>query len=149
MAGLPDAVRDDIAATDLGYDRVDMLQYAKDHWDNEDIDWPDKNNCTNFVSLALEAAGLPFKGTFTLQGDAWGHRLIPDMPIIGDTGGYTDSWGGADAQHDLFVDSGSPEVSIADAKPGDVIYWSQTGDNPDIAKGDEHRSHCPLTAPRR
>lgn len=139
MKGVPGDVKSQMSGSDeLGYDRLRLLQYAQDNWDNEGIDNM-QNNCTNFVSRALENAGLDHKGTFTLQDDSWGHGLWTDGPWGPNPGAYTDSWGGADAQHDLFVRSGSKEIPQSDVRPGDIAYWSQAGagDNP---AGVEHHA---------
>lgn len=138
MEGLPPWERIMLNESSLGYSRLALLEYVRDNWDNTDIDWEGKNNCTNFVSQALKHAGLDFKEMFTLQDDAWGHRVFPKLPLIGDKGGYSDSWGGADAQHDLFAESGSESVGIEGAQPGDVIYW--THDNGEDAAGEEHHA---------
>lgn len=141
MDGIPDDVKDQIngGPQGLGYDRIKMLEYARDNWENHDIDVM-ANNCTNFVSLALEHAGMDSKGYLTLQEDAWGHRLYPDLPVIGLKGGYTDTWGGADANHDFFVENGSPQVSRDEVQPGDVVYWAYADDGDGHEVGEEHHA---------
>lgn len=138
MKGVPGDVKSQMSGSDeLGYDRLRLLQYAQDNWDNEDIDNME-NNCTNFVSRALENAGLDHKGTFTFQDDSWGHGLWTDGPWGPNPGAYTDSWGGADAQHDLFVRSGSKEIPQGDVRPGDIAYWSQAGAGKNPAGVEHH-----------
>lgn len=62
MKGLPDEVRRQLSGpAELGYDKLKLLQYAQDHWNDKDIDTM-QNNCTNFVSRGLEYAGLKRKG---------------------------------------------------------------------------------------
>lgn len=145
MAGLPGAVRAQLRRADLGYDRLRMLEYANEHWDDESIDWTDNpndgreiNNCTNFVSRSLEAGGLPPKGLTPWSADSWGH--LPWAHRWRHPGAYSDSWGGADQQHDLFTHSGSPTVGVAGAQPGDVIYWMHTTDGNGHAIGEEHHA---------
>lgn len=138
MEGLPPWERILLNESSLGYSRLALLEYVRDNWDNSDIDWEDKNSCTKFVSEALKHAGLDFKGVFPLQDDAWRDLGTPKLPFFGDKGRYSDSWGGADAQHDLFAESGSESVGIEGAQPGDVIYW--THDNGEGADGEEHHA---------
>lgn len=138
MEGLPPWERILLNESSLGYNRLALLEYVRDNWDNTDIDWEDKNSCTKFVSEALKHAGLDFKGVFPLQDDAWMDLGTPKLPFFGDKGRYSDSWGGADAQHDLFAESGSESVGIEGAQPGDVIYW--THDNGEGADGEEHHA---------
>ncbi|EPH02396.1 hypothetical protein HMPREF1531_01702 [Propionibacterium sp. oral taxon 192 str. F0372] len=139
MKGVPDDVKSQMSGSDeLGYDRLRLLQYAQDHWNDSSIDWDKKNNCTNFVSLALENAGLDPKGTFTLQDDSWGHGSWTQGPWGLNPGSYSDSWGGADAQHDLFTRSGSQEVQQGDVRPGDIAYWSQQGAGENSAGVEHH-----------
>ncbi len=131
MKGVPGDVKSQMSGSDeLGYDRLRLLQYAQDNWDNEGIDKVE-SNCTNFVSLALENAGLEHRGDFVPLPGSWGYSINGDR--------YSDAWVNADAQHDLFVRSGSKEIPQGDVRPGDIAYWSQAGagDNP---AGVEHHA---------
>lgn len=139
MKGVPDEVRSELSGTEeLGYDRLALLRYAQENWRNTSLDYMD-NNCTNFVSQALEHAGLDHKGWWPLDRNGWNrgpvHR-VGDDPIPGT---HTHSWGGADAQHDLFARSGSPHVEQRDVRPGDIAYWSQEGPG-GAAPGEEHHA---------
>ena len=130
MKGVPGDVKSQMSGSDeLGYDRLRLLQYAQDNWDNEGIDKVE-SNCTNFVSLALENAGLEHRGDFVPLPGSWGYSINGDR--------YSDAWVNADAQHDLFVRSGSKEIPQGDVRPGDIAYWSQAGAGKDPAGVEHH-----------
>ena len=141
MKGLPDEVRRQLSGpAELGYDKLKLLQYAQDHWNDKDIDTME-NNCTNFVSRGLEYAGLKRKGGVAildiLDRDSWTHDLWstiwPNGPWEYVPGVYSHAWGGANAQHDLFVRHGSQELAQRDVRPGDIVYWS-------YKNGEEHHA---------
>lgn len=140
MAGVPDDVKRDLAGSD-GYNRMKLVQYALDNAYNKDLDYFD-NNCTHFVSSALEAAGLDSKGWLTIQEDAWGHNLISqfDTPMRTWGPSHTDSWVNAEASQNFFTRNGAEVVAPGNVRPGDIIYWEQDGHNPEIDKGMSHHA---------
>lgn len=147
MPGLPAQVTESIAGGG-GVDRVTMLKFVAEHWDDTSLDWakPDgtpDDNCTNFVSLSLEAGGLDHKGWWTQDADNWTRAPLAGAAIPGVKGalrypgGFTDTWGGADPQHDFFATHGSQSVGTSGARPGDAIYWTHAVGTPDHPTGEE------------
>lgn len=151
MAGIPDEVKKAIDRPDLGYSSAGTTQFALDNWNNSHLDWSGKNNCTNFVSNALAYGGnMPFKE------DSW-LGIFP-KPRRDDTEGWSDgtngdgsdplppglshtrSWGGAQANHDFFLNNGGTTVSPSEARPGDVLYYTQTQQDGDLKPGDTHHA---------
>ncbi|MCX5042118.1 amidase domain-containing protein [Aldersonia sp. NBC_00410] len=129
LDGIPKDVVDGLRGN-RGYDALEMVRYAKEHWDDQSIDIFD-NNCANFVSNALLGAGLDEKGTFTTDDDGWGRSKAGDWgwdldwPGPGSLEGlsHTDSWTYAEAQKNFLLDNGGEDVGVANARPGDVVYW--------------------------
>jgi Putative amidase domain len=107
-----------------------MVRWARANWDNTKVHIFDVN-CANFVSNALAQAGLPYKmdpiiGTWA--SDSWGRGPQTGWDWL-DTrnGSHTDSWSQARAQRDFFLSNGGAAIPIAEARPGDIIYWTHTG----------------------
>ncbi|MGV9803317.1 amidase domain-containing protein, partial [Mycobacterium sp. NPDC003449] len=131
LAGLPANVKAELEAKDRGFDAMQTLQFARDHWDDTSSDiFP--NNCAHFVSQALHAGGLPYKGRSTLDDHGWGQSRagewewnMPDSKWWPEVEGYshTRSWYNADAQQDFFMNNGGERVGISGARPGDVVYF--------------------------
>ncbi|HSV65368.1 MAG TPA: amidase domain-containing protein [Mycobacteriales bacterium] len=141
LDGVPDDVKQRMRGTD-GYDRIEMLRWARQNVDNTDIDIFD-NNCANFVSHALEHAGLDQKmgwdGTF--GGNSWGHGSQTGWDWLdARDSSHTASWAQADAQHDFLVHNGGQQVSVPQAQPGDVIYWEQAGAGGPTEPGQVHHA---------
>lgn len=141
LSSLPPEVREKIRG-EGGYDRVKMLHYASDHWADEKGDWKGLDNCTNFVSHTLEAGGLSQKGWTPWGAESWGHTVVSgvDLPLVHYKGQYSDTWGGADQQHDFFATHGSESVGVAGAEPGDTIYWTHTTESTEHSVGEEHHA---------
>jgi hypothetical protein len=126
LNGIPDSVKDQLhGSTDL--DRVKLVQYATDHWNDPSSDWsdPKKDNCANYVSTALAAAGMP-------ENEDWTKHEVVREVVKWVTGGHGDtathSWGGASALHDYLVnDTVSHVVQRQDVQPGDVVFWTENG----------------------
>ncbi|GDY33269.1 amidase domain-containing protein [Gandjariella thermophila] len=83
LQGIPEDVRERLKGH-YGYDRVELLRWAQQNWNNKDIDIFG-NNCANFVSTALEHAGLQEKmsmWTGTFDSDGWGHGLQTGWDLL-------------------------------------------------------------------
>ncbi|WP_436492455.1 amidase domain-containing protein [Actinokineospora sp. HUAS TT18] len=121
LPGVPDDVKRELAGPGP-YNRMEMLRYARDHWDDTSIDRYD-NNCTTFVSHAIQHGGA---GEY--NEDDW---LLWDSDSDWyQPGEYpTDSkaWSQAQANHDFLLKHGGQEVTANGVQPGDVVYWR----NPD------------------
>jgi hypothetical protein len=129
LDGIPDDVKAALRGS-VGYDRVEMVRWARANWDNTKIDIFDVN-CANFVSSALAEAGLPYKMdpvTGTWASDSWGRGPQAGWDWL-DThnGSHTDSWSQARTQRDFFLSNGGATIPLAEARPGDIIYWTHTG----------------------
>jgi hypothetical protein len=124
LAGIPRSVQDQLRGSG-SVDRMALVQYATDHWDDTGLDWSGLDNCTNFASTALSAAGMR-------QTDAW-HAPVLDGPLTSSlfpslaAGTATHSWGGAQNLHDLLLGNGGTVVPPGQAKPGDIVFFQWTG----------------------
>jgi hypothetical protein len=142
LNGIPQDVKNQLRGND-GYDRVELVRWAQQNWNNDDIDIYD-NNCTNFVSAALEHAGMkekmsPWTGTF---GDnSWGHGMQTGWGWL-DSKDYshTASWAQADAQRNFMLKNGGEQVSFAQARPGDIVYFEQAGPDGPTDPGKAHHA---------
>lgn len=142
LDGIPQSVKDQLKGN-YGYDRVELVRWAQENWDNKDIDIFD-NNCTQFVSTGLEHAGMKqhmsgWTGTF--DDDGWGHG--------GQTGwdwldkhdhSHTDSWAGADANRDFMLNHGGETIPMDQARPGDIVYFEQAGPGGPTDPGTVHHA---------
>ncbi|MFF8868221.1 amidase domain-containing protein [Streptomyces sp. NPDC015139] len=140
LEGVPADVRQDLRGNGK-YDRVKLVQYALDNWDKGDpTDFG--NNCTNFVSNALHAAGVKEKTSFwgTSDDDSWmiGNRTGVDA--VDKRLAYSDTWAAAENNQNFWLSHGGQEVSSSDVKPGDIIYYEQAGPNDHIEKGNTHHA---------
>lgn len=136
MAGISVAVRRHLSEPERGYDRLKLLEFARDHWDDTSIDWTHTDsNCTNFVSQAFEHAGLEQKGKpgflWRWDEDEWGHARKKFLFFdFGDD--YSNSWGGAQQQHDFFVSQRAQIIDPVNARPGDILYVTNEGTTGEI-----------------
>ena len=131
LGGIPSTVKERLEATDRGYNAIEALQYARDHWNDNSSDiFP--NNCAHFVSQSLRAGGLDYKGSTTFDDNGWGRSLTgelewnsPDSSSAPEIEGlsHTTSWYNADAQDEFFLRNGGDSVGVAGARPGDVVYF--------------------------
>ncbi|WP_067684178.1 amidase domain-containing protein [Nocardia miyunensis] len=138
LRGIPEDVKNGLRDDGRGYDPTKTVAWALAHADDTSIDVFD-NNCANFASHSLREGGLRDKMDFsswgTLDDDNWGTSAAGDMgvPFIeGKT--HTESWYNSDAQRKFFLAHGGSEVPVAQAKPGDVVYFNYDdgpGDHPD------------------
>jgi hypothetical protein len=141
LDGIPEDVRTELRGNGK-YDRMKLVQYALDNWNKEDpTDFG--NNCTNFVSNALHAAGMQEKTSFwwgTTDDDSWmiGNRTGVDA--VDKRLAYSDSWAAAENNQNFMLNHGGAEVAAADVKPGDIIYYEQSGPNDSIEQGTTHHA---------
>ncbi|MFI2242528.1 amidase domain-containing protein [Streptomyces chrestomyceticus] len=143
--GLSEKQRHDLMLADPAdgkFDRVKMVEYALQNWDQDDpIDFGD--NCTNFVSQALDHAGMQKKLDFwsgARDDDTWGHESGIGNDWWDKSMYYSKSWGGAENQQDFMLRHGGEEVPRDQVRPGDIIYYEQAGDNDAIEKGNTHHA---------
>jgi hypothetical protein len=142
LDGIPESVKQEMRGTDGKFDRVKMVAYAQDHWDKKD---PTDlgNNCTNFVSNALLNAGMQQKTS------TWEGTQGDDTWMVGNPSGwdwldrklaYSDTWGAAENQQNFMLRHGGEEVPRSQVRPGDIIYYEQSGANDDIEHGNTHHA---------
>lgn len=87
------------------------------------------NNCTNFVSNALDHAGMQEKTSFwegTRGDDTWmrGHRTgvpFPGFEQIDRSLGHYKTWAGAENQQSFMLKHGGEAVDRSQARPGGII----------------------------
>lgn len=142
LDGIPQNVKDQLKGN-YGYDRVELVRWAEQNWNNSDIDVFD-NNCTQFVSTGLEHAGMKqhmsdWTGTF--DDDGWGHG--------GQTGwdwldkhdhSHTKSWASADDNRNFMVNHGGETIPPGQARPGDIVYFEQAGPGGPTDPGKVHHA---------
>lgn len=141
LEGIPDDVRRDLHGNGK-YDRVKLVQYALDNW-NKDDPTDFGNNCTNFVSNALLNSGMREKTSFwegTAGDDTWMRGNPSGADWVDSRLAYSDTWAAAENQQNFMLKHGGTEVPRADVKPGDIIYYEQSGPNDSIAKGNTHHA---------
>ncbi|ATL66378.1 amidase domain-containing protein [Nocardia terpenica] len=148
LPGIPDSVKKDIDRSDLGYSSVGTVRYAEQNWNQSSMDWEGKDNCTNFASNALAyGGGMKFK-------EDWG-GLIPrhfdtkgwSDGTNGDGGDplppgttHTPTWGAAQNNHDFFLGNGGTVVSPNQARPGDLMYYTETQNTDNLHPGETHHT---------
>jgi hypothetical protein len=128
LAGIPQSVKVQLRGTG-NLNRMTLVQFATEHWNDTGLDWSGLDNCTNFTSTALSFAGMR-------QSDAW-HAPELDGPLITDNpipwitrlapDTASSSWGGAQNLHDLLVSGGGTVVPPSRAKPGDIVFFQWDG----------------------
>ncbi|GAA5088392.1 amidase domain-containing protein [Nocardia iowensis] len=138
LDGIPEDVKKSLRDDGRGYDPVNAVSWALAHANDTGID-VFNNNCANFASHALRAGGLKDKMDFwswgTLDSDNWGTSPAGDVgvPFIeGKT--HTESWYNSDSQRKFFLENGGTQVSVSDARPGDIVYFDYNdgpGGHPD------------------
>lgn len=141
LNGIPEDVKRRLEGSD-GYNRVEMVRWAQQNAFNTDIDIFD-NNCANFVSHALAHAGLDQHPAPTTRGDAdrWFQGAQTGWDWFDARNfSHSSTWTLSNAQRDFFLDNGGQEVPLAQARPGDVIYWEQAAPNGPIEPGRVHHA---------
>ncbi|MFD8329656.1 amidase domain-containing protein [Streptomyces lydicus] len=142
LDGIPENVKREMRGTDGKFDRVKMVEYALEHWDKKDPIQFD-NNCTNFVSQALDHAGMQHKIDFwsgARGDDTWGNTGGIGIDSIDASMYYSKTWAGAENQQNFMLKHGGEEVSQSQARPGDIIYYEQQGPNGEIEHGNTHHA---------
>jgi hypothetical protein len=143
--GVPDSALSGLRSDT--YDGAKVAAWATDHW-NDTSDDPFKDNCTNFVSDALEGGGVPQKNDFWtghFGSDSWGKGVqtgieLPDgTPLDRVDYSHGGTWAQAQDSYNFWKQHGQ-EVSPQDAQPGDIIYWEQDGPGGDKPSGTVHHS---------
>ncbi|MFF7634138.1 amidase domain-containing protein [Kitasatospora sp. NPDC008050] len=143
LPGIPEDVRQELrGGPGAKYDRVKLVQWALDHWNDDSTDL-DADNCTNFASQALHEAGVRYDGWNTLDDDGWvrggsdtsGFGLDAILPQ------HTHAWGGAQNMHDFMVAHGGQEIPQDQVRPGDLVYYEEDSDQDDQdGKGQIHHT---------
>ncbi|WP_158886916.1 amidase domain-containing protein [Amycolatopsis anabasis] len=138
MQGLPPELKKELAGP--GYNRVEMIRWARENWNGPRLHGG--NDCANFVSNSLHyGGGLGERqarwGIF--DDDHWGQGERTGFGPL-DQRTQSDSWHGANAQRDFMLKHGGKEVGLAGARPGDLIYWEQSGDSPDHKRGEVYHA---------
>ncbi|MCC9307972.1 amidase domain-containing protein [Kitasatospora sp. RB6PN24] len=130
LNGIPDDVKQNLrGGPGAKYDRVKVVQWALDHWNDDSSDM-DSDNCTNFASEALHQGGVQYKGWNTLDDSGWfrggtddsGFGLDAILPQ------HTHAWGGAQNMHDFMMAHGGQEIPPDAVKPGDLVYYEEDSD---------------------
>jgi len=133
LPGIPASVQAGLRGT-TGVDRVKLVQYALDNWNNTTDD-VDTDNCTNFVSDALAAAGMRQQGAFPLgrtnSRDDWYKGPAPfETNRIARHLARADrsySWADAADLHTFLTSNNSKQVPYSQAQPGDIMFFQRPG----------------------
>jgi hypothetical protein len=124
------------------YDRTGVAKWAMDHW-NDNSDDPFDNNCTNFASNALEGGGLRQHADFwlgNLSDESWSKGAQTGWGWFDEDGySHSASWAQAPTSYEFWTKHGR-EVRVADARPGDIVYWEQEEGGYDIPPGTVHHA---------
>ncbi|WP_269856985.1 amidase domain-containing protein [Streptomyces sp. RPT161] len=142
LNGIPDSVKQELRGTDGKLDRVKLVQYALDHWNTPDKEKFD-NNCTNFVSSALEVAGMQPKSDFWtgyMGDDTWGHESGTGWDWLDQRAYYSKSWASAGHLQDFLLKHGAEDVPASDVRPGDIIFFEQDEPAEGRAPGTTHHA---------
>jgi Putative amidase domain len=135
LNGIPESVKQEIDRKDqLGYSSVGTVQYALANVDNKKLDnFPD--DCTNFVSDSLRYGGglSEHRSGFGLEPPKFDRGGWSDSEVgaEGDTHwSYTPSWAAAQNNRDFFLSHGGTVVDQSQARPGDIVYFTETQADP-------------------
>ncbi|HVK20586.1 MAG TPA: amidase domain-containing protein [Actinokineospora sp.] len=127
LNGIPDDVKDRLRGPGP-LNRVEMVRFALDRWDDTSLDHPAQNDCTRFASIALAHAGMPENSDWTSS-------------TIFKAGDPTHSWAGSGELHDyLTTETNSHEVPVSEARPGDLIFLRHGAEGGDPEAGDIHHT---------
>ncbi|MGW7245987.1 amidase domain-containing protein [Streptomyces decoyicus] len=142
LDGIPESAKREMRGTDGKFDRVKMVEYALDNWNKKDPIQFD-NNCTNFVSQALDHAGMqkkidPWSGA--RGDDTWGNTGGIGIDSIDASLYYSKTWAGAENQQNFMLKHGGEEVPRSQARPGDIIYYEQQGPDAESERGNTHHA---------
>ncbi|MFF3564380.1 amidase domain-containing protein [Streptomyces sp. NPDC002574] len=142
LPGIPEDAKGEMRGTDGKFDRVAMVQYALDHWDQPD-DTDFGNNCTNFVSESLLHAGMQEKlGTWSGPDgdDTWGEVSGTGWDWWDARAYHSDTWAGAENLQNFLTRHGGEEVARSDVRPGDIVFYEQAGPGAGNAPGNTHHA---------
>lgn len=124
MKGIPADVKQQLIGTD-GLNRIEMIRWAEKYGMSGHSDVPGMDNCTNFVSYAMnEGGGLP-EDTSGPDQDQWNANHIfggPDQLESLNRYNQSASWAAAQNQHDYLLRNGGETVPVSQARPGDIVY---------------------------
>ncbi|UJW31081.1 amidase domain-containing protein [Saccharothrix sp. AJ9571] len=123
MPGIPEEVKKNLVGTD-GLNRIEMIRWAEKHGESGYSDVPGMENCTNFVSYAMNEGGMVPHDKTGDKGWNQDHQGLPKLPFAGPLDQYRqgDAWAAAQNHHDYMVKNGGESVSVPDARPGDLLY---------------------------
>lgn len=132
LHGIPANVQAQLQGND-GINRVTLINYALNNTfsNSDDVD---VDNCTNFVSDGLLAAGLHEIGHFPEDRSSIDNWYKSDTPVTQNTplsgsGNYvagrtrSQTWGDASDLHAFLTHNGSKEVPYSQAQPGDIVFY--------------------------
>ncbi|WP_431684100.1 amidase domain-containing protein [Kitasatospora sp. KL5] len=143
LDGIPEDVKQDLHGRDGKYDRVKQVQWALEHWNDTSIDKLD-NNCTNFASESLRQGGVKEKPDsgwgLGWSDDSWGRDDDADSGWLDERTDYSKSWGAAENLQNFMLENGGYEVPASEARPGDLVFYEQAGENEHIEKGNTHHA---------
>ncbi|MBN1173396.1 MAG: amidase domain-containing protein [Micromonosporaceae bacterium] len=109
LDGIPQDVKNELHGAGT-YDAAGAAGWAETHWNDRSDDIFD-NNCTNFASTAVhDGGGVDYQ---VGSGGLLDHG----------TWEVTASWVQAPELHDFMVEHRGYEVSQAEARPGDLVFW--------------------------
>ncbi|MBN6034021.1 amidase domain-containing protein [Amycolatopsis sp. 195334CR] len=123
MPGIPDDVKKNLMGND-GLNRIEMIRWAEKHGESGYSDVPGMENCTNFVSYAMNEGGMVPHDKTGDKGWNQDHQGLPKLPFVGSPDQYRqgDAWAAAQNHHDYMVKNGGESVTVPDARPGDLLY---------------------------
>ncbi|GAA4534120.1 amidase domain-containing protein [Amycolatopsis samaneae] len=142
LNGIPEDVKAELRGTD-GYNAIDAIRWAQQNAHNKDID-NFSENCTNFISHAMREGGLPEKGGGfdDHDPDEWysGTSIGSDLPdpFKIDEKTSSPSWRLADAQKQFLLGNGGRQIPPDQARPGDLVYFTQKGSGDTPIGGTHH-----------
>lgn len=127
LAGIPTSVKSTLAGAD-GVNRLKIVQYALENWNNDDHDI-DGDNCADFASYALLAGGLQQVKLRSSRTDP--DNWFANTPRLGLADldkrvafmSRSHTWTGAGNLHDFLVGNGSEQIPMSQVKPGDLLFW--------------------------
>ncbi len=142
LNGIPDSAKQEMRGADGKFDRTKMVAFALDHWNKADR-MDTGNNCTNFVSEALEAGGMQRKmGSWTgVKGsDDWGEEQGTGWNWLDQHLYVSSSWDNAESQQNFMLRHGGEELNRDQVRPGDIVYFEQAGPNDSLHPGQTHHA---------
>ncbi|WP_162872956.1 amidase domain-containing protein [Austwickia chelonae] len=135
LPGISENVKDQMRRLDQGFDAVKTVDWVYKNWNNDDVDTM-KNNCTNFVSSALnEGGGLTYMAPkedvvagFVMPkvSDGWIRTPAAEYRFgYPERYGTSPAWGAAQNNMDFFLKHGGTKLNPNEVLPGDIVYWEE------------------------